>query len=121
MSVHQNTRSKQFTALTRCFFCGEPDRILIHTRLRDISEANGKVIDREPCAKCADLMKKGVMLLSVRDGESGDNPYRTGRMVVIKDEAIRRIVTNEAVRESVLKHRFAFIPDTTWEAIGLAG
>lgn len=64
-------------------------------------------------------MAAGVMLLSTRDGESGDNPYRTGRMAVVKDDAIRRMIGNAELLEQILKCRFAFVEDSVWHAAGL--
>jgi hypothetical protein len=113
--------SKIGVALTKCFFCGENDRIVINTRLTErhaeaVDNMDGKVIDHEPCQKCKDLMKKGVMFISVKDGESGDNPYRTGKICVIVDDAIRRMLKDPS---EVLRKRMAFIEETLWQRLGL--
>ena len=67
-------------ALIKCFFCGKDKGIVMNTRLHPamacrVEEINGKAIDKEPCEECKELMKQGIMFCSVRDGESGDNPY----------------------------------------------
>jgi len=105
-----------FVALTHCYFCNEGKDILINQRLRDISHLHKKVVYKEPCPKCADLMRQGVMLVSVRDGEQGDNPYRTGKMVVVRDEAVKRIFGPTCV---AVTSRFAFVPDSVWIKVGL--
>ena len=116
---------KQHVALTKCFFCGEGKDILLCTRYRhgepvkDMSQFDGAVIDHEPYPKCAKHMKLGVILISVRDGESGDNPYRTGGFWVIRDEAINRIITDPAVAQVILRKRVCFIPDEACKIIGL--
>jgi hypothetical protein len=84
----------------------------------DVEAPHGKVIDKEPCAECKKWMEQGIILISVRDGEEGDNPYRTGRWVVVKDEAIKRFNPPEFVEE-VLKKRIAFVPDQVWTMLGL--
>lgn len=118
--------SAKHVALTRCFFCGEGKDILIATRYRpdgspvkDLSQFDGKVVDQEPCPKCAELMKQGVILISVRDGESGDNPYRTGGFWVIKDDSVRRIINLPELAEQIINRRVCFVPDEACKAMGL--
>lgn len=108
--------------LTKCFFCGRDKDLIMNTRLTKeaadkIKEMNGKVIDTEPCDVCKVLMKKGVMLLSCRNG---DMNYRTGKMAVVKDEFIKRLLANKKdLLEQVLKKRYCIIDDTVWNTLGL--
>lgn len=109
--------------MINCFFCGEPKGLVMNTRLtekdaKNIREINGHAIDYEPCDKCKELMKQGIMLVSVRDGETGNNPYRTGKMVVLKEEAVKEFSSPE-MYEQIMKTRFAFIEDSVWTKIGL--
>ena len=108
-------------AIPKCFFCGEhKNEIIIFGKLKGDAEApRDFVLDHAPCDTCKDYMDKGVILISVRDGEEGDNPYRTGGWVVVTDEAIPRFVTNEAICEETLKKRIAFVPDEAWDMLGL--
>lgn len=100
-----------FVALTRCYFCGEADKILLHQRFGDMSKYDNQVVDKEPCPKCADLMKKGVMFIEVREEPKNpeEEPYRTGRLWVLRDEAVSRIFRGEVV-DQALKRRAVFIP-----------
>lgn len=107
-------------ALTKCYFCGKDDKIVMNTRLttyfaNKVEKMNGKVIDKEPCDECKKLMKMGVMLISVKDD---DPEYRTGSIAVIKDEAIKKIFQKEE-EETLLKMRCGFISDSLWDAIGI--
>ena len=115
-----------------CFFCGKEAGLLLpgsNTKaFREAGLANldGEmhrnigVIDKEPCTECKELMKQGVMLISVRDDEeTGDNPYRTGNVAVIKDEAIKRMVQPPELAACILKARMSFVPDAAWESLGL--
>lgn len=70
--------------------------------------------------KCKDYMKQGIILISVRDGEKGNNPYRTGGWCIVRDEVITRIVNSPELVESILKHRVSFISDIVWDQIGLS-
>ena len=120
-------------ALTKCFFCNENDRIVLnkrpsHTMAKRVEEMHGKVLDHEPCAKCAEYMAQGVMLISTADGsdqsdEYRKNPYRTGKMVVVKADPLRRLMESQGVDPEVvfriMAARWAFIEDTVWMRLGL--
>ena len=71
------------------------------------------------CQECEGHMKKGIILISVKNGETGANPYRTGGWCVIKEEALRRIVNNKELADDICKKRVTFIPDEVWDKIGL--
>lgn len=104
-----------------CFYCYEDDGTVVLPGLMrgDVEAPHRAVWTMEPCEKCKKLMQMGVMLVSVRDGEKGENPYRTGRLAVLKDEAIQRIVANEALMVHLLKRRFGFVEDSVWKELGL--
>lgn len=117
------TESKLEVAVVKCFFCGRDKELVMNTRLTEkaakaIREVHNHAIDYEPCDECKKLMKQGIILVSVRDGESSSNPYRTGGFVVIKEDAVKEFSTPEMF-EKVKKTRFAFIEDSIWDALGL--
>lgn len=109
-------------ALTKCYFCGKDDKIVLNQRLtethaKSVESMHGKIIDMDPCTECGDLMKRGIMILVVDDSKSPDgwerervpNPFRTGHVVVITEDAAKRLITDEGLLNSVLKHRFTFM------------
>ena len=103
-----------------CFFCRVPkNEVILAGRLPGDVEAPHAVWDKRPCDECAGFMKQGVICLSVRDGESGDNPYRTGRFAVLTDDAIRWLIAPPELVAAVLKHRVCFIPDEAWAMLGI--
>ena len=117
------TKSKLEVAVVKCFFCGRDKGLVMNTRLTEkdakaIREAHNHAIDYEPCDECKKWMEQGIILVSIRDGESGNNPYRTGGFVVIKEDAVKEFSTPEMF-EKVKKARFAFIEDSIWNALGL--
>lgn len=110
---------KSHVGLGTCFYCGEAKEILLDKRLRK-SLPHSACYNTEPCDKCKGYMKLGIMLLSVRDGEeSKDDPYRTGCMAVVREEALKDIIGNVKLFEDIKKRRMAFVPDSTWDALGL--
>lgn len=118
-------------ALTKCFFCLGDSDIVMNTRLyrgaaKRVEQLNGKVISLHPCTKCAEFMKRGVILLSF-DPEKSDkgwnkqtlpNPYRTGGFFVVRDEAIKRIF-DPSVAEFALKNRWIYIEHDAAVSMGL--
>jgi hypothetical protein len=118
-------------ALTKCFFCQEDSDIIMNTKLtpkyaKAVKEMHGKVVGMNPCSKCTEYMKQGIILISIRDGEEKElnksitpNPYRTGGWIVVKEEYIKRVVTDKKLADWILKWRFSFIPDQVWDTLGL--
>lgn len=124
-------------ALTRCYFCGEPDKILLATKyyhtksgmqpIHSLKPMHDKVIDMEPCSKCQEWMKQGIILLTIDEIKSDEgwnkqpipNPYRTGGFSVIRDEAFARMMPPGEIREFALRKRFMFIDQEVAEKIGL--
>lgn len=114
-------------ALTKCFWCGQNDKIVMNTRLipfmaEKVKEMHGKAIDKEPCNQCKEYMKAGVILITVDEKKSeGDmnNPYRTGGWFVVKDKAIKRLGLKKETEESLLMKRVGFIGHEVAEMLGL--
>ena len=104
-----------FVAMTKCYFCGESKDILLDRRLKDISHMNGAVIDKEPCPECVKKMEMGIMLIEARDEEETDNPYRTGRLWVIREEAAKNLFTGIDFE----RNRCLFIPEKLAKQMGL--
>jgi hypothetical protein len=106
-----------------CFLCGEDDgTVVLPGMMKGDKEAPRRAVwTREPCPKCKDWQKQGVILISVSDAKTTDkdDPYRTGGWVVIKDEAVERWPIDDAMRIGMLKHRMAWIEDEVWEMLGL--
>lgn len=120
-------KDNQYVALTKCFFCGGDHQIILHRRFRDISEIHGKVFDMTPCNECEARMKQGVILLEIDEEKSPKdwwkqempNPYRTGAMFVMKDEAVMRIFNAETAERIVNKTRWAFISSSVVQKLGI--
>jgi hypothetical protein len=103
---------KSYVGMSTCFWCGKPKEILLDRRFRD-SLPREACYNKEPCDTCKGYMEQGVILISARDGEQGDNPYRTGGWVVVTKEAFARCFTAGANKG------VAFVEDSAWDAIGL--
>lgn len=113
-------REGKHVAMERCYYCGGDKSVILSTRLRNISHLDNKVIDMEPCNRCKEYMKDGVIVVSIRDGEprEGDppNPYRTGGWWVLTVEAVKRIFNIDFTEKL---RKFMFIEDGAAEKIGL--
>ena len=116
-----------------CFYCNGPkNEVRLLGRIRskdlgkdqDIEAPRAAVWDQQPCDRCREHMKQGIILISVRDTDIGtSNPYRTGGWAVVKEEAIRRmfgqVEEGKPLLETMLKWRVAFVPDEAWDLLEL--
>jgi hypothetical protein len=100
--------------IPQCFFCGKDKDEIVLLGAAYKEEAPMKMcVDQIPCDECKKLMEMGVLLISVQDGSNRNNPYRTGKLVVITQEVAKRVFNN--IGES----RVAFIEESAWQRIGL--
>ena len=113
---------KSHVCMEQCYYCGQEKGVLLDTRLKETLPKAGGVFNNVPCDKCQEWMKQGVILISVKDGEEGENPYRTGGFCVVKEDALLEVAATlgavEAM-ERVVKNRVGFIHDSVWQALGL--
>lgn len=92
--------SKKFgvnPSVLRCECCGKEYGVgLFGTAIKD--RKTGKTVKAplymhhgfcEDCQKVID--QDGLLVIEVRDGETGDNPYRTGHITGITKEAKERV------------------------------
>ncbi len=128
MSLRLSEKYGVNPAVPICFLCGDDkNQVILAGLIRDKKtgeelEAPHKAAwDMEPCDKCKELQSKGVILISVRDGDddSKDNPYRTGGWCVVADEGLKRVLPPGPLLDDVLRRRTAFVPDEVWDTIGL--
>ena len=52
-----------------CFFCGESSGVALLGANRGEKAPREAIYDMAPCQACEEYMEKGIMLLSVKDGE----------------------------------------------------
>ena len=121
-------------ALTKCYYCGGDNEILLHKRLGDVSAFHGKVVSMHPCSTCEGYMKMGIILITINDARSEKgwerpkpvlvrtssygppkeepgmpNPFRTGGFFVISEDAFKRAFTGEGIVEFAMRARFMFM------------
>ena len=89
-----------------CPLCGGDSGVALAKCLN--KEIPDRIADINPCDNCLNLMKKGVVLVEV------DGDKRTGRVWVLKKEAVRRMGLEEAADK-----RAAFISPEAAEKLGL--
>ena len=120
MSIKLHPKYGLNPTMTTCFICGDAKDILLvgNASKKEMPHKIG-CIDKKPCQKCKEYMTQGVICISVKDGESGDNPYRTGGWCVVKTEFIERVINDIQLLNDILKKRVLFLHDTVWDAIGL--
>ena len=80
-----------------CFICGkETNLVLFGASYKDengkTAEAPRTVCTGELCEDCQKVIDEGgIFFIAVKDGERGNNPYRTGQIGALKEEAVQRM------------------------------
>lgn len=78
-------------SVTHCECCGKEIGVALFGKLKGDEEAPRDVA-MGLCDDCQKVInQQGLMIIEVRDGESGKNPHRTGRLVGITKDAKERI------------------------------
>ena len=78
-------------SILHCECCGKDYGLAVFGKLKGDAEAP-KDVTQGFCDECkAVIDAQGLMIVEVRDGESGNNPYRTGRLVGITKDAKERM------------------------------
>lgn len=100
-----------------CFWCGNSKNEVALLGAAFKGEAPAKLcIGYEPCDECEKNMAKGVTFMEASHKPAHDNQhpiqpnvYPTSRWVVVKEEAIGRIINNEAMAADIIKSGKAFL------------
>lgn len=78
-------------SITHCECCGKEIGIALFGKLKGDAEAPRDVY-MGLCDDCQSVVDQdGLMIIEVRDGEKGNNPYRTGRITGITKDAKERM------------------------------
>ncbi len=116
-------------SLGQCFWCGGDDgTVLLVGRLPGDAEAPRRMfVSYEPCDTCKEQLEQGVALVEavgspVVEGQppiqktGAQELYPTGRYMVVKVEAIRRLLTPDVV-ETTLEKRKAYVDGEAYEKL----
>lgn len=99
-----------------CFFCGKEKNMiaLLGSSIKEEAQKN-MCIDKEPCDECKSYMEQGILIIEVKDNTDPSNPYRTGRLFVLTEEAAIRIF----IGFDTTKNRCCFLTEEGVKKIGL--
>lgn len=105
--------------IEKCEICGAETGciVLLGSRIKGEAPMKGS-LRGSVCDTCKEHIKIGIILIEVRDGESGENPYRTGRQWVVTEDAITRMFDPQSA-EQALKSRVAYIEEGAAKLLGL--
>lgn len=112
-------------SIETCAWCGGTKGIALMGKLKGDAEAPKYItMNYEPCDDCAEKWKMGIVAIEasnhpLSEGQPpmGENAYPTGRHVVVKREAIERMISDEALREQILKAGRALMDCDTFEML----
>lgn len=107
-------------SLEVCFICGEETGSVLLPGLldKDDSEAPRHMMTGNVCDRCKKVMEEGVFFIEVDPARTTDpkRPYRTGRIIAVKDQAIRDTFDEEAA-EIAIKQRIAYMDIETFSVV----
>ena len=97
MSLRISEKHGVNPSVDTCFICGKETSVVLFGA--SYKDENGKTVEapRRVCTGqlCDDCQKVidegGIFFIAVKDGESGNNPWRTGQIAALKEEAVQRI------------------------------
>ena len=80
-----------------CFICGKETSLVLFGAF--YKDENGKTVEAprnvctgQLCDNCQKVIDEGgIFFIAVKDGERGRNPYRTGQIGALKEEAVQRM------------------------------
>lgn len=84
-------------SIDTCFICGkETNIVLFGTSYKnedgETSKAPTKTCTGDICDNCKKIIDEGgIFFIAVKDGESGNNPWRTGQIGALKEEAVQKM------------------------------
>ncbi len=93
--------------------------VLTESNAKKVEDMHGKVVawSKEPCPACQDMKSKGFVLIGVDEDRTDDvtNPWRTGNIWCVKQEAAEIIFAGQPVPESGV----AFVDIKVCKQVGL--
>ena len=101
-----------------CFYCRKSMDVVLFGHLPEDQEAPQECIHTmEPCDECKERMKIGVFFIEVRPGKELGEQEPTGRLVVLKDEAVKRLIASPELLEQTPKRRVCYMEPATFEKV----
>lgn len=98
-----------------CHVCGkEMGVVMFGASYKDENgkpaEAPHKVCMGGICDDCKNVIDNGgIFFIEVRDGESGNSPYRTGRIIAVKESAVKGIL--------IRYNKVNYVEHSVWEKL----
>jgi hypothetical protein len=119
-SIKLNKKYGLNPTISKCFVCGKSkDEIVLLGNAYKEEAPMEMVIDKEPCDKCKERMKQGIIFIGIRDGETDNkNPYRTGELLVMKEEGLKGMDLTPEEEKNILKNRIMFIEQKYLKKMG---
>ena len=91
-------------SVTHCECCGKSIGVVMFGRLKGDVEAP-KDVYMGLCDSCQSVVDQdGLLIIEVRDGETGNNPYRTGRITGITKDAKERMFHDISGNMAYMEH-----------------
>ena len=103
-------------AMMLCPICGGDSGLALLGRLKNDAKAPRRMVGN-PCDQCIEFMKKGIIVVSCKDGEPDT---RTGKLIVMKDDAdlFNTEYLGVEMSKTVKEKRVLIMSDSDWLDLG---
>ena len=110
-------------SVDHCAMCGESYAAALFGRMDKDQEAPRYVCTGGLCGRCQEAKDKGaIFLIEVDESKSSpDEPWRTGRIVGVTENMIRRAFQPQELVDQILTRGLAWVPTEVFEMLGLVG
>ena len=117
MSLKLSPQHGANPSLSTCFWCGEDDgSIILMGRLPNDEPAPRKVCaSYEPCPDCQAKMALGITFMEATETIHGPKP--TGRWMVVKPEAIERLINDPELATQILHARKTYVEPAVFRSL----
>jgi len=114
MNIRLSKKHGVNPSLMYCYICGEEFGVALVGRLPGDEEAPRRMTNTNTlCERCRKVIDNGaIFIIEVKDGESGNNPLRTGRLIGLKEAAWKRFFT-----APIPDGRISFMENTPYEML----
>lgn len=104
--------------IAQCPLCGGDAGLALLGYNRGEKAPHKAVVPDMECESCINSKKAGILLVEVKDGEQGANPFRTGRLFVVTEEFARKAFQGPEA-ERMFAVRACFMEESVIKAIGI--
>lgn len=111
-------------SIDHCFWCGKKIGIALFGKLKNDAEAPKNVCTSyEPCEECKFQMEQGITFMEATETPPNPNTpplgnaYPTGRMFILTEDAVKHLLNDGPLKDTVLEKRKCFLTPDMFDSL----